>query len=52
MFLAKIAKISLIVVTFIVAYLPITINPNIFERIERGTVSYIATENAVSAIDY
>lgn len=51
MFLVKIARISLIVFIFIVVYLPITINPRIFERTKEGTVSYIAADNVVSAIE-
>jgi len=45
MSLINIIRISLITIVFIVAYLPITINPKFFERIQRGTVSYIAAEN-------
>lgn len=52
MFLIRVFKASLITATFIIAYLPITINPKIFERNQRGNVSYIAEENVVRAIDY
>lgn len=52
MFLARIARISLIAAIFITAYLPVTINPKIFERIEWGSVSYIVEDNIAGAIDY
>jgi len=52
MFLAKIVRISLIVAIFIVAYLPITINPRIFERNQAPAVSYVAADNIATAIDY
>ena len=36
MFLARLFRATLIAAIFITAYLPITINPKIFERIEGG----------------
>jgi len=45
MLLVKIVRISLIVVIFITAYLPITINPRIFEIIKGSAVSYIVADN-------
>lgn len=52
MFLARLIRITLITAIFIAAYLPITINPKIFERIEGSSVSYIRVYNIAAAIDY
>jgi len=51
-FLATILRIILITVIFITTYLPITINPKIFERNPGDSVSYITADNVTSAIDY
>lgn len=50
MFITRVFKVSLITATFIIAYLPITINSKIFERNQGGSVSYIAEEHIVHAI--
>jgi len=41
MFLVKVAKFTLIATIFLIAYLPVSINPKIFERNEGTTVSII-----------
>lgn len=53
MFLVKIVRLGLMATVFITAYLPISINPKIFERNQGGSVSYILeNNNIVRAIDY
>ena len=52
MFLIWLIRIILIATIFITAYLPITLNPKIFERNMGDSVSYIAADNVTSAIDY
>jgi hypothetical protein len=52
MFLARLFRITLIAAVFATAYLPVSINPKIFERNPRGSVFNIATDNMATAIDY
>lgn len=54
MFLVRVLRFTLIVIAFITVYLPITINPKFFARIQRGSVSYIVENDSDSVwtIDY
>ena len=52
MFLIKVIRLGLIAIVFITTYLPISINPKIFERNLGNGVSYITEDNISAAIDY
>jgi len=52
MFLVKVVRLSLIAIVFITVYLPITINPRIFERNQGDSVSYLTADNTTAKYSY